>query len=293
MARPARARGRGRRPPARAGRALRDHDAEPRDGRSRPRHACARSRRIAGRAKTTARTSTSASSARSTCPAASASATRSNRFRDLPQSRARSPRGRCVGRAARALRDRGHRRRRGRGGTAGREAAVLLRHLRGRRRRAVRAAPSRQRRRLADRPRRRPRLCRRRARHRPRHPGCRPLPRRPRPRRSPTTGSSSSTAPRGALVGARLLGLDDVARDAIQRLWSTWTFDSKLRACIWTQHVPTGKVGQSLGMAHGFAGNVFALLKAAPLQSKRAPDGAHAPRDRDPRIARLFPSGSS
>ena len=72
----------------------------------------------------------------------------------------------------------------------------------------------------------------------------------------------------GALVGARLLGLDDVARDAIQRLWSTWTFDSKLRACIWTQHVPTGRVGQSLGMAHGFAGNVFALLKAAPLQSK-------------------------
>ena len=72
----------------------------------------------------------------------------------------------------------------------------------------------------------------------------------------------------GALVGARLLGLDDVARDAIQRLWSAWTFDSKLRACIWTQHVPTGRVGQSLGMAHGFAGNVFALLKAAPLQSK-------------------------
>jgi hypothetical protein len=74
--------------------------------------------------------------------------------------------------------------------------------------------------------------------------------------------------PGGALVGARLLGLDDVARDAIRRLWSTWTFDSKLRACIWTQQGPTGRVGQSLGMAHGFAGNVFALLKAAPLQSK-------------------------
>jgi hypothetical protein len=72
----------------------------------------------------------------------------------------------------------------------------------------------------------------------------------------------------GALVGARLLGLDDVARAAIQRLWSTWAFDSKLRACIWTQHVPGGKVGQSIGFAHGFAGNVFALLKAAPLQSR-------------------------
>src|SRR4051812_46940773 len=72
----------------------------------------------------------------------------------------------------------------------------------------------------------------------------------------------------GALVGARLLGLDDIAREAIRRLWSTWSFDSKLRACIWTQHVPGGKVGQSIGFAHGFAGNVFALLKAAPLQSR-------------------------
>ena len=72
----------------------------------------------------------------------------------------------------------------------------------------------------------------------------------------------------GALVGARLLGLDDVARAAVQRLWSTWSFDSKLRACIWTQHVPGGNVGRSVGFAHGFAGNVFALLKAAPLQSR-------------------------
>jgi hypothetical protein len=72
----------------------------------------------------------------------------------------------------------------------------------------------------------------------------------------------------GALVGARLLDVDDVARDAIRRLWSTWSFDSKLRACIWTQHVHGGTVGQSLGFAHGFAGNVFALLKAAPLQSR-------------------------
>ncbi|MFL6019685.1 MAG: lanthionine synthetase C family protein [Gaiellaceae bacterium] len=72
----------------------------------------------------------------------------------------------------------------------------------------------------------------------------------------------------GALVGARLLGLDDVARDAIQRLWSTWSFDSELRACIWTQRNINGRVGQTIGMAHGVAGNVFALLKAAPLQSR-------------------------
>jgi hypothetical protein len=72
----------------------------------------------------------------------------------------------------------------------------------------------------------------------------------------------------GALVGARLLGLDGIAREAIRRLWSTWSFDSKLRACIWTQHVHGGRVGQSVGFAHGFAGNVFALLKAASLQSR-------------------------
>lgn len=72
----------------------------------------------------------------------------------------------------------------------------------------------------------------------------------------------------GALVGARLLGLDDVAREAVRRLWSTWSFDPKLRACIWTQRVHGGRIGQSLGFAHGFAGNVFALLKAAPLQSR-------------------------
>jgi hypothetical protein len=72
----------------------------------------------------------------------------------------------------------------------------------------------------------------------------------------------------GALVGARLLGLDDVAREAIRRLWATWSFDSKLRACIWTQRDVNGHVGQTIGFAHGFAGNVFALLKAAPLQSR-------------------------
>jgi hypothetical protein len=73
----------------------------------------------------------------------------------------------------------------------------------------------------------------------------------------------------GALVGARLLGQDDIAQEAIRRLWSTWSFDSKLRACIWTQVVPPkNRAGQSIGMAHGLAGNVFALLKAAPLQSR-------------------------
>jgi lantibiotic modifying enzyme len=62
----------------------------------------------------------------------------------------------------------------------------------------------------------------------------------------------------GALVAAVLLDLDDVARVAIERLWSTWTFDSKLRACFWSQE---------LGMAHGLAGNAYALLRAGGYQS--------------------------
>jgi hypothetical protein len=71
----------------------------------------------------------------------------------------------------------------------------------------------------------------------------------------------------GALVAARLLGEDDVAREAIRRLWSTWSFDSKLRACIWTQEFDNRR-RKSLGFAHGAAGNVYALLRAAPLQSR-------------------------
>ena len=71
----------------------------------------------------------------------------------------------------------------------------------------------------------------------------------------------------GALVAARLLGEDDIAREAIRRLWSTWTFDSKLRACIWTEQFD-GKRRRHLGFAHGLVGNAYALLRAAPLQSR-------------------------
>jgi hypothetical protein len=70
----------------------------------------------------------------------------------------------------------------------------------------------------------------------------------------------------GALVAAVLLDLDDVARDAIDRLWSTWSFDSKLRACVWTQELE-GTSARILGMAHGLAGNAYALLRAGGYQS--------------------------
>jgi hypothetical protein len=71
----------------------------------------------------------------------------------------------------------------------------------------------------------------------------------------------------GALVAARLLGDDDIAHAAISRLWSTWSFDSKLRACIWTQEY-NDRPHQNLGFAHGVAGNAYALLRAASLQSR-------------------------
>jgi len=70
----------------------------------------------------------------------------------------------------------------------------------------------------------------------------------------------------GALVAARLLGDDEIARAAIARLWSTWSFDSKARACMWTQRWD-GRSEQFLGFAHGLVGNVYALLRAARLQS--------------------------
>ena len=71
----------------------------------------------------------------------------------------------------------------------------------------------------------------------------------------------------GALVAARLLDEDETAREAIARLWSTWSFDSELRACVWTQ-VYEGRPSRYLGFAHGLAGNVYALLRAASLQSR-------------------------
>jgi hypothetical protein len=70
----------------------------------------------------------------------------------------------------------------------------------------------------------------------------------------------------GALVTARLLGEEDVARAAIGHLWSTWSFDSKARACLWTQRWDD-RSEQFLGFAHGLVGNAYALLSAARFQT--------------------------
>jgi Lanthionine synthetase C-like protein len=77
----------------------------------------------------------------------------------------------------------------------------------------------------------------------------------------------------GAAVAATLLFEDTrderwaaVAGDAVRRLWSTWAFDRDVRACVWTQRRGE-ETRKFLGAAHGVAGNVHALLRAAVLQS--------------------------
>lgn len=68
-------------------------------------------------------------------------------------------------------------------------------------------------------------------------------------------------------MSARLLGEDDVARAAIGQLWSTWSYDSEVRACVWTQE-HDGRRQRPLGFAHGLAGNAYALLRSAALQGR-------------------------
>jgi Lanthionine synthetase C-like protein len=70
----------------------------------------------------------------------------------------------------------------------------------------------------------------------------------------------------GAAVAALLLGEDEIARAAVGRLWSEWSFDSTARACLWTQRWDD-RSEQFLGFAHGLAGNAHALLRAVRLQT--------------------------
>ena len=50
----------------------------------------------------------------------------------------------------------------------------------------------------------------------------------------------------------------------VEQLWRTWLFDSTAQCHLWTQDMD-GKVVQYLGAGHGFAGNVYPLLKGAAL----------------------------
>jgi Lanthionine synthetase C-like protein len=49
-----------------------------------------------------------------------------------------------------------------------------------------------------------------------------------------------------------------------EQLWRTWLFDGSAQCHLWTQDM-YGKVVQYLGAGHGFAGNVYPLLKGAAL----------------------------
>lgn len=52
--------------------------------------------------------------------------------------------------------------------------------------------------------------------------------------------------------------------DNVEQLWRTWVFDETAQCHLWTQDL-YGDVVQYLGAAHGFAGNVYPLLRGASL----------------------------
>lgn len=55
----------------------------------------------------------------------------------------------------------------------------------------------------------------------------------------------------------------DLFLDNVDQLWRTWHFDEKAQCHLWTQDMD-GKV-QYFGAGHGFAGNVYPLLRGAEL----------------------------
>jgi hypothetical protein len=56
----------------------------------------------------------------------------------------------------------------------------------------------------------------------------------------------------------------DLFLENVEQLWQTWVFDAQAHCHLWTQNL-YGKVVQYLGAGHGFAGNVYSLLKGASL----------------------------
>jgi hypothetical protein len=50
----------------------------------------------------------------------------------------------------------------------------------------------------------------------------------------------------------------------VEQLWRTWLFDEAAQCHLWTQDM-YGKVVQYLGAGHGFAGNVYPLLRGAAV----------------------------
>jgi Lanthionine synthetase C-like protein len=56
----------------------------------------------------------------------------------------------------------------------------------------------------------------------------------------------------------------DLFLENVEQLWQTWNFDAQAQCHLWTQDL-YGKVVQYLGAGHGFAGNVYPLLRGASL----------------------------
>jgi Lanthionine synthetase C-like protein. len=53
----------------------------------------------------------------------------------------------------------------------------------------------------------------------------------------------------------------------VEHVWQRWNWDEQAQCYLWTQDL-YGRVRQLLGAGHGFAGNVYPLLKAASLLSE-------------------------
>lgn len=58
----------------------------------------------------------------------------------------------------------------------------------------------------------------------------------------------------------------DLYKQSAEYLFSTWEFDTLHECYIWVQHI-YGQKAKYLGVVHGFAGNVFALLQGMSLLS--------------------------
>ncbi len=63
--------------------------------------------------------------------------------------------------------------------------------------------------------------------------------------------------------------------DNVDQLWRTWHFDTKANCHLWTQDM-YGMVVQYLGAGHGFAGNVYPLLRGASLLDVERRDRLYA-----------------
>jgi hypothetical protein len=63
--------------------------------------------------------------------------------------------------------------------------------------------------------------------------------------------------------------------DNVDQLWRTWAWDEKAGCHVWTQDL-YGQVVQYLGAGHGFAGNVYPLLKGAALLDEARRDELYA-----------------